>query len=248
MNAVIKSPIGLGVFPLQEAARLARMNVQTARHWTEGYQFRTRDGGKKASPGVLHPALPPIGRHHDLTFAEMLTLRLVKQFKSTGLTLLTIKRVAERAAADFELSTPFISRRFRTDGRRVFIELREQPSANDEPRLSPREREVIEVLTGQRQFTEVVEPSFKDLDWEDDLASRWWPLTQTRSVLLDPHVIFGMPHIAGTRVPTEQVAAAVRAEGGGSAAITTTADWFGISTEHVRDAVQFEDEWPRRAA
>jgi uncharacterized protein (DUF433 family) len=103
---------------------------------------------------------------------------------------------------------------------------------------------VIEVLTGQRQFAEVVEPSFKDLEWEDDLASRWWPLTTAHSVVVDPRVLFGAPHIAGTRVPTAPVAAAAVTEGSEDAA----AQWFGILASQVRDAVRFEAEWPASRA
>jgi uncharacterized protein (DUF433 family) len=242
------SPLGLGLFPLQEAARLARLDVQTARRWAEGYTFRTRSGDTKVSPGILQLAFAPMGRHHDLTFAEMLTLRLVKQFKATGLSLPTIKRVAERAAADFGLPNPLISQRFRTDGQRVFIELQQHPPANDGPRLQRSEREVIDILTGQRQFMDIVEPSFKDLDWEHDSAARWWPLSTNSSVVIDPLVVFGAPHISGTRVPTEPVADAVRAEGGGTTAVAAAADWFGLTEEQVRDAIRFETEWPRRAA
>ena len=239
---------GLGLFPLPHAARLAQLDTGTARRWAEGYTF-TYKGEKRISPGVMPLTVDRIGTHRDLTFAELLTLRLVKGFKGVGLSLPTIKRVAARASADFGITMPFVSRRFRTDGRKVFIELREEPPANDEPAITGRERKLIEVLSGQHQFADVVEPSlFANVDWQDDLVSRWWPLGKSCAVNLDPGIIFGAPHIANTRVPTSAIADAVRAEGGGEEAIRAVAEWHGMTPDQVLDAVRFEIEWLKRAA
>jgi len=249
MNAPLPSPaLGLGLYPLPDAARLAQLDAQTARRWAEGYDF-SYHGERRRSPGVMGLALSPLGGTRDLTFPEMLTLRLVKGFRGAGLSLRTIKRVAAAAAADLGTPTPFVSKRFRTDGRKVFVELQHAAPANDEPKLPKRERELIEVLTGQRAFAEVVEPSlFRNLEWDDEIAARWWPLGQGRAVVLDPATAFGAPRIAGTRVLTATVADAVRAEGGGLEGIAAVAAWQGITAEQARDAVAFETAWLRRAA
>ena len=198
---------------------------------------------------VLGPAIGTAGGRRELTFPEMLTLRLVKGFRGAGLSLPTIKRVAAVAAADFGTVTPFVTRRFRTDGRRVFVELQETGAANDEPALPRRERELVDILTRQREFADIVEPSlFQNVDWRDDIAARWWPLGPGRAVVLDPAALFGAPHIRQTRVPTDALAATVQAEGGGDPAIAAVADWYGVSSEQVRDAVEFETVWLRQAA
>ncbi len=241
---------GLGLFPLPEAARLAQLDARTARRWAEGYKF-TYKGEKRFSRGVMPLALDKAHGQRDLTFSEMLTLRLVKAFKGAGLALPTIKKVAERAAADFDLTMPFVSKRFRTDGRKVLLELQEGTLAavNDEPAITKRERELIEVLTGQREFADIVEPSlFANVDWTDDLASRWWPLGKDYAVNLDPKVIFGAPHIGDTRIPTRIVAEEVKAEGGGEAAMKAVAEWYGLEPQQVEDAVRFETEWFQSAA
>ena len=60
-----------------------------------------------------------------------------------------------------------------------------------------------------------VEPSlYANVDWQDDLASRWWPLGKESAVALDPEVMFGAPHISDTRAPTSIIAETVRAERG----------------------------------
>lgn len=249
MNALASIPVvGLGLYPLPEAARLAQLDTRTVRRWAEGYKY-TRGGETHTSPGVTPLALSKSGGHVDLTFAELLTLRLVRAFRGVGLGLPTIKRVAAKAAQDFGSPSPLTSRRFRTDGRKIFVELRKETPANDEPEIPRREVQLIEVLTGQRQFNEVVEPSlFANVDWEDELAAAWWPLGKRHHVLLDPRVLFGAPHLSGTSVPTAPVAASVKAEGGGNAAIEAVAEWFGLTVPKVHAAVQFETEWLARAA
>lgn len=249
MNAHAPLPVvGHGLYPLPVAARLAQLDAHTARRWAKGYAF-SYQGETRHSRGVLSMALPTIGRHTDLTFPEMLTLRLVKGFKEAGLSLHTIKRVAEVAAEKFGTPTPFITQRFRTDGRKVFVELQATAPANDAPTVNRRDRELIEVFTGQRQFAEIVEPSlFANVDWSDEMAARWWPLGRKHAVVLDPRFLFGAPRIANTRLPTEVLASAVAAEGGGDVAISGVAAWYGLEEQQVRDAVAFEAAWSSKVA
>jgi uncharacterized protein (DUF433 family) len=247
VNAHVPAP-ALGVYPLAEAARLAQLDRSTARRWAQGYAFRYR-GEARYSPGVVLLALPSIGSQVDLTFAELLTLRLVKGFKEAGLSLRTIKRVAEVASQHLGTLTPFVSRRFRTDGRKVFEEVQHLAPNNDEPSVPRRERELIEVLSGQRQFADIVEPSlYANVEWSEDVASRWWPLGMARGVVLEPGIACGAPRIAHTRLTTAAIAAAVVAEGGGEDAMAAVAKWYEIALGQVRDAVDFETGWLRRAA
>jgi uncharacterized protein (DUF433 family) len=249
MNAQLpSSALGLGLYPLPDAARLVQLDPQTARRWAEGYSFKYR-GQRRESPGVVGLTMARIGGRRDLTFPEMLTLRLVKGFRGAGLSLPTIKKVARLAQEEFGTVTPFATKRFRTDGRAVFLELKTQTPANDEQEVPPRDRELINVLTRQREFADIVEPSlFQNVDWDFDIATRWWPLGSTRAVVLDPTALFGAPHVRETRIPTEVLARAVHAEGGGEGALAAVADWYGIDVNQVRDAVDYETMWLRPAA
>jgi uncharacterized protein (DUF433 family) len=172
----------------------------------------------------------------EVSFEQLLTLMLVRAFKDRGLSLPKIKAASARARDEYGLENPFVSRRFRTDGNRVFIDL--------DPAVSGRERELIDVLSDQRQFRDIVEPSlFKDVVFIGDHAGQWWPLGPERSVVLTPTRQFGAPHIAGTGVRTDVVAQMVEAEGGGEPGIAAAVDWFGLSRHQVADAVEFEGRW-----
>ena len=240
--------LGQGLYPLAEAAWLAQIPPTTARRWTQGYDDHSRDRvvHRKA---LISTQLPPERGSTDLTFVEMLTLRLVRGFREARLSLQTIRRVADIASRVFDTPTPFVSRRFRTDGQEIFVELQNMLPPTDDPVMPKHERHLINVLTGQHQFAEIVEPSlFANVDWHNDIASRWWPLGASHGVVLDPVHMFGAPRIRDSRVPTSVIAEAVRAEGGDAAAIAAVAEWFHVSPAHVCDAVHFETRWSKRAA
>jgi uncharacterized protein (DUF433 family)/DNA-binding transcriptional MerR regulator len=249
MNAVLPV-LGRGIYPLNEAARLAQLDGRMAARWASGNTFK-KNGQRRQSKGLIEFEMQPIGRHRDVTFAEMLTLRMVRTFRERGLALQTIKRVAERAAAAFATSTPFATCRFRTDGRKIFMELNHDAAANDEPKLRARERRLIDMLSGQEVFHSIVEPSlFANVDFDDvgGIASRWWPMGRSSPVVVDPAVLFGAPRISETRVSTAAINEAVCAEGGGESAVIAVANWYEIPHESVREAVKFETEWLARAA
>ena len=101
------------------------------------------------------------------------------------------------------------------------------------------------MLSDQRQFQEVVEPSlYRDVVFTGERAGEWWPMGKDHSVVLDPRRQFGAPHIKGTGVRTNVIAQMVAAEGGETPeAIAAAADWFGLGRDQVADAVQFERRW-----
>lgn len=248
MNAAAAN-LQRGTYPLAEAARLAHMRALTARRWVEGYDYR-RGGERRRSEGVpylltdayatgLHTPPGRRGRPAPvLDFEQLLTLLLVRAFHEKGLSLRKIKAAAARAKDIYHLENPFISKQFKSDGNRVFIDLDRQAS-------DAREREMIDVLSDQRQFREIVEPSlFKDVVFVGDRAREWWPLGRDRAVLVAPGRQFGQPHIAGTGVRTDVVADTVVAEGGGQDGAQAAAEWYGLRPDQVADAVELE-EWLR---
>lgn len=230
---------GRGTYPIRIAARLAHLDPQTARRWVEGYEYGYR-GERRQSAPISYLAQARLAEGGSvLDFEQLLTLLLVKAFKDRGLGLPTIKRAAARAQQVFGGSNPFVTKRFRSDGNHVFIDL-EAPG---------KERELINVLSDQREFREIVEPSlFRDVVFVGDDASEWWPLGQDHAVVLAPDRQFGAPHIAGKGVRTDVLAQAVTAEGGGEGDVRAVADWYGLSPAEVRDAVEFEGPWQAKRA
>ncbi len=113
-----------------------------------------------------------------LDFEQLLTLLLVKAIKDRGLGLPTIKSAAARVQAVFKTPNPFVTKGFRSDGYHVFLDLGTAPG---------RDSELVNVLSDQRKFHEIVEPSlFKDVVFIGDDAAEWWPLGKNCNVVLVP--------------------------------------------------------------
>ncbi len=226
---------GRGGYPLQVAAAYARLPPQTVRRWVQGYGY-THAGERRRSQPINYLARQGAG-DGLLDFEQLLTLLLVKAFKSRGLGLPTIKKAAAKAQDVYRVPNPFTSNHFRSDGSKVFLDLG----------APGRERQLIDVLSDQREFQRIVEPSlFKDVVFLNDRASEWWPLGRDRRVVVAPDRQFGAPHIAGKGIRTDVVAQAVAAEGGGAEAEAEVAGWYGLTSDEVRDALQFEGPWLHR--
>ena len=230
------------LYPVPYAARLVRLDTNTARRWVKGYAYTHKGERKHTSPVVqLVPtdAIPGA----NLTFEQLLTLRLVRAFRERCLGLPTIRKAAQLAVDRWHVTNPFVTKAFRSDGRSIFIEL---TSRSDVPGA---ERVMVDALSGQQQFRGVVEPSlFRDVVFVGERPNEWYPLGSDNLVVIRPDRAFGAPHIANSGVRTDVLAEAVTAEGGGDDAITSVASWFGVPERGVRDAVAAEAEWQTRLA
>jgi uncharacterized protein (DUF433 family) len=225
------------IYPVAYAARLVGLDANTARRWARGYAY-THKGERKLGAPVVHLVRSDEAAGLGLTFEELLTLRLVRAFREKGLGLPTIKKAAQVAVTRFGIDNPFVSKAFRSDGRKVFIELNKRGDVPGAERL------LVDALTGQQQFKGVVEPSlFRDLVFLGETPNEWFPLGREHTVVLRPDRVFGAPHVADSGIRTDVIAQAVAAEGADKAAVSNVAAWFGLPEASVRDAVMAEAEW-----
>ena len=113
-----------------------------------------------------------------------------------------------------------------TDGRAVFtLGLDEQNKA-----------EMIEVLTRQRVFIDILLPFLKRIDYDDatNLARRW---CIANMVVIDPQINLGKPIIEDFGIATAILAASYEANDRNAELV---ADWYRVHSKHVIAAVEFE--------
>jgi hypothetical protein len=133
----------------------------------------------------------------------------VKAFRDAGLGLAAIRECFSRAVEGVQDERLFSTRKFRTDGKTIFLEImRDLPDG-----------ELIDLRKGrQRTFQSFIAPSLHGLEFDAEIVARWYPLGESRrSILIDPARSFGRPLIADGGVPTQVIAAAVKTEGKRSA-------------------------------
>lgn len=226
--------LGRGAYGAAEGLRLlnfSRSNApvrhvsrNTVARWLRGYDFGT-DGEGHSEP-LWHPDYSNEDNLIEFSFRDLIELRFVKAFRDIGLALPTIRECYQRAAEEVHDDRPFSTRKFRTDGKTIFLEITE----------GIQETKLVDLRRRQNVFRTIVEPSLKDLEFDASAVARWFPLGISRkSIIIDPTRAFGRP-IAASGIPTEVLSRAVTVEG----SVAKVVHLYNVSTAEVKDAVAFE--------
>jgi uncharacterized protein (DUF433 family) len=219
-------PLGIGYYTVPEASRLLKIPARNIIRWLAGYRYE--EGGHTIEmPALWSPELPRTEFHIELSFRDLIELRFVKGFLDAGLGLKTIRHCLEYARKYVDDERPFSTRRFRTDGRTIFLESAKRAG----------ESELLDLRKRQYVIKDVIERTFKDLDIEEDAVARWRPYRGRRTIVIDPQRSFGQPIAARSGVPTIVLLDAVVAEG----SVERAAHLFETTEAVVRDAIRYEE-------
>lgn len=232
--------LGRGLYALPEAARYLRVPVSTLRRWAKGYAYSSKGEEHRGEP-VLRSLLLEVDGELVLTFADLIELQFVHLFRKHNVSLPIIRAAAERAAKMFQTDHPFNVRRLQTDGKRIFAEM--DPEDIQVEAIS-RDRIVQELHAGQIVMGPFAQMFYKDLDYDHDVASCWWPLGKKERAVLDPQRNFGKPTDNETGVPLYPLYRMVRA----GESIETAAAWYDVDVGAIETALQFESNYLLKAA
>jgi uncharacterized protein (DUF433 family) len=211
---------GLGVYSLPEVSELTGLKTSRVREW-----FRGRQGATPRSP-LFRGDFDPIEKDFAVSFLDLIDVYVAGQLRDHGVSLRTVRRVYERMGQNMATPHPFARQEVRTDGKEVFLRGIEPDG----------QEELIEVLTRQKVFPQIIAPFLKQIDYDrmTILACRWHI---DNLIVVDPAYCFGKPIVEGTRMPTAILADAYNANDEDAEAI---ADWFNVSPADVQAAVRFE--------
>ncbi len=85
-------------------------------------------------------------------------------------------------------------------------------------------------------WDEVLDPFLDTVEYEGEIARRWWPLGKDVRVLVDPDYGFGLPVVEGVGVRTEIIAERYEAQD----SIDEISYDFGVTPEQIDDALLWE--------
>ncbi len=229
MENAIPEWLGVGIFSVPEAARLTRVPTRRIRRWLCGYEFKS-SGALRESPPVINGELPIVDGQLALGFRDLLEVRFVDAFRRHGVSWPVIRRSAEAAAHVIGNDHPFSTRRFKTDGRRIFAELLRQTG---DPAL-------LDLADSQYVIRDVISPRlYAGIAFSDsDLPISWHPDPKLKHVVVDPRYSFGRPIVMPAGIPTQVLASAAKS----AESMDEVAAWYDIPRRLVREAVQFEKQ------
>ncbi|QEL13288.1 hypothetical protein [Limnoglobus roseus] len=216
----MNTQLGLGIYDLREAARFTRLNPTRVRRW-----FVQRPSEPNRKP-VLHSDYSAIQGDPAISFLDLIDVFVFGQLRTHGVSLPTLRKVSVQLTKVLDTRHPFAHHRLATDGQEVFLRGIDADGKD----------ELIEVLTRQRVFPEIIAPFLKKLDYDPstDLA-RLWHIG--RGVILDPRIAMGKPVVEGVYVKTDLLAAAWEANKRNAEAV---ARWYNVGPQDVLRAVEFE--------
>ena len=224
-----RGTLGAGIYPAGEAARLAQLEPQRLRRWVAGYTFRGRTGERRSSIPVFSNQARRDNEHLVLSFLDLIEACFVKVFLDHGVSLHTVRLVAEEAEAMFKTTHPFCVKKFETDGETILARLRDERAGGGERLLDLKRKHFV--------FPAVFNPLLKTLDYATGGdAIRWWPRGKETPIVLDPTRAFGAAIVERSCVPTRALFDAHLA--GESA--ESIAKWFRVDMNEARAAIAFE--------
>jgi uncharacterized protein (DUF433 family) len=208
-----------GIYSYAEAARLLGVTRQRLARWADGY-FYSRRAGEAFSAPVLH------AREHRrgvLTFPELIELFFVREFVALGVSLQHIRKTAEalsREVGEF----PFSCKQVLVEGRKLLV--REAKGLLKRPDIGQLVADFAEQFAQQIEF-------------DGDLATRYYPLGYERQIYLDRRIRGGEPVVSERAIPTRVIYALWQREKD----LHSVADYFKVPESVVSAAVRYEGEW-----
>lgn len=222
--------IGIGLYTPAEAARLTGIPAGKLSRWLRGY-----GSGARQHEGLWTPQIDIGDDRVYLGFRDLMEARTVSAFAESGLSPQFIRRAIVVARELIKDSHPLSTRRFKTDGRTIFLEVAKEEGAED--------ASLIDIVRRQYAFRQIVERSLKDVEFDGIAPVRWFPANRQAGVVVDPARSFGQPIDDETGIPTAVLAAAAKAEGG----IKEAAGAWHVDPGTIRRAIAFEDRLKQAA-
>ncbi len=221
-----KDPRDIPTYSIRDAARYLRIPAGTIRSWTVGRHYPISNGSNFFKPLIPIPTRKP----RLLSFTNLVEVHVLRAIrKHHQIELDKVRNALDYVEAQFEVSHPLASERFRTDGVDLFIE-RYGSLVNASKR-------------GQTEMKEAFSAHLERIEPDDTgLAIKLYPFTRSheennpRLVVIDPRIAFGRLVIAGTGIATHVLAE--RYHAGDS--ISDLADDYDCETLKIEEAIRCE--------
>jgi uncharacterized protein (DUF433 family) len=211
----VKRPL----YSFAEADRIAKVSPNTSRRWLKGYEFWYGEE-RRAMP----PVTPGRGEQDAVSFVDLMEVAAVSKLRQKQFSYRRIRQINSYCRLHLKVPRPLVTERFKIVGEDIFL-------AADFGVLLNVGREA-----GALAWREVLEPFLEDVEYENEVARRWWPLGRNHMVVIDPDYGFGLPVIEGTGTRTEIIAERYRA---GDSTEEITYD-FAVTPDQIQDALRWE--------
>lgn len=221
-------------YSLAEASRLVSLRTGRVRRWLQGYTYQYES---HAAHGTLLRRQGPIVKRAGTaespfaSFLDLVDLLFVKGFLDRHISLQRLRKALSEAD-EILGAHHFAQKRFFTDGRAIFLEIRQEGEA---PAL-------LELLTkGQWVIAPLILQLAEQIDFGhvSGFAERWFPTGRAGHIVLDPRIAFGAPAIRDRGIKTANIFDLYQAE---KESVRAVCRWMDLTETQVKAAVDFETQ------
>ncbi len=175
------------MYSFKEVARLSGLSASTVRNWLLGYTVEERQ---------VSPLLKAPPDATSCSFISLIEVMVAARFRKAEHTKYeTVKRAYENGKKLFSLEHPFADSRLRLKaiGGHIIRMIKEEGS--------------LQAIDSPEQFTlpDLVVDIYDQLEFELELASRWYPVGKQVPIVVDPYISSGVPVIQGRGITVENI-------------------------------------------
>jgi uncharacterized protein (DUF433 family) len=213
-------------YSITEASRYLSIPAATLRSWVAGRKYPTGAG-----PKFFRPIIQLTANARDgLSFANLVEAHVLDAIRRHHQVQLSkIREAIHYLRQHFGSNHPLSEQRFQTDGIDLFVE---------------KFGRLIDVTqSGQITLRELLKAHLHRVEHDHTGAAvRLYPFTRKRDlhepkvVVIDPHISYGRPVLAGTGIPTAVVAERYKA----GESIDELAEDYGRSRKEIEEAIRCE--------
>ena len=190
MNTIIK-PNGnwrtQPMYSFKEVSRLSGVSVGTVRNWLIGY---TATQGEVKPLFKGHPA-----EEKACSFLQLIEIVVAAKFrKAEHESFKTVRLAYDNARKLYDLEYPFASMELKAIGGHI-IHIMRVPGAS------------LQAIDRPEQYTipNLIQEVIGQLEYEYELAARWYPAGKDIPIVVDPRISAGLPIIKGRGITVEAI-------------------------------------------
>lgn len=207
------------LYSFAETDRIAGVNPGTSRRWLKGYHFWYEDERRE-----MPPMTPTAEAKDAVSFVDLMEVAAIGKLIKRDFGLKRIRKINLTAQLYLQTRQPLVTETFKVKGRNIFIDAGFGILVN------------VGRDAGMQAWDEVLNPFLDTVEYEGEIARRWWPLGKDVRVLVDPDYGFGLPVVEGVGVRTEIIAERCEAQD----SIDEISYDFGVTPEQIDDALLWE--------
>jgi len=208
------------MYSFREVAHLSHVSVSTVRNWLRGYS---------TEKGMVEPLFKGHPEEEKAcSFLQLIEIVVAAKFrKAEHESFRTVRRAYDNARKIYKIDYPFASMELKAIGGHI-IRIMRVPGSS------------LQAIDQPEQFTlpDLVQETLAQIEYEYDLAARWWPVGTEVPIVVDPQISGGLPVIKGRGITVQAIHKRFKA----NQKMEFIARDFALKVGIVEDAIRYAEK------